>query len=311
MIDHLWKGLPNVPYWPKKFKEVLGKLNPLFEGNNAGDSKDLACYLIMQLHTELNNLDESLRNKDFKPNFNKDIIVNPYNSKEVFTYFANDFAINHNSVISKYFYGVNQGMFECQFCKLINMKNNINVPIIKYNYENFFFLEFPLDEVRKFICNNMNMNYQNIKEVNMDDCFNYNGKLNEMEGYCEKCGSDNAKILTKSQIYSGPNILMIIFNRGKGLEFDIKINFPFLLNLPQIFVNNNTFPTYELIGVIKHLGDSSASGHFIAYCKSQIPQYSNKWYCYNDKTVVEANDLKTIHNVGHTYILFYQIKNNK
>ena len=183
-------------------------------------------------------------------------------------------------------------------------------PLIKYNYENFFFLEFPLDEVRKYKCmqNNMNINYQNIKEVDLIDCFKYNCKQNEIEGYCEKCGSDNAKIFNINRIYSGPNILVLIFNRGKGLQYDIKINFPSELNVSQIFLNYNK-PVYELIGVLKHLGDSSASGHFIAYCKSPIPQFRNNWYCFNDKTVVEANDLKTIHDVGHTYILFYQLKN--
>ena len=32
---------------------------------------------------------------------------------------------------------------------------------------------------------NMGMNYQNIDQVNIFDCFNYYQKQNEMEGYCE------------------------------------------------------------------------------------------------------------------------------
>ena len=60
--------------------------------------------------------------------------------------------------------------------------------------------------------------------------------------------------------------------------------------------------------MIKHLGDNSATGHFIAYCRCPIPKFHNCWYCYNDKTVVEVNDWKSIHDAGDTYILFYQLK---
>ena len=63
VIDNLWKGKPNIPYSPYKFKKILGELNSLFKGENAGDSKDFATFLIMQLHEELNNIDQSLINK--------------------------------------------------------------------------------------------------------------------------------------------------------------------------------------------------------------------------------------------------------
>ena len=39
---------------PKLFKEIIGKLNPLFEGNNGADPKDLLLFIIETLHKELN-----------------------------------------------------------------------------------------------------------------------------------------------------------------------------------------------------------------------------------------------------------------
>ena len=154
----------------------------------------------------------------------------------------------------------------------------------------------------------MGMYYQNINEVNIFNCFNYYQKENDMNGYCEKCGSDSAKINTVTQIFSAPNILMVVFNRWKGLQFKIKINFPQYLDLRQTILNCNQI--YELQSVVKHLGDSSASGHFISYCKSPVQQFQNDWFCYNDSTVVPANNWKDIHDIGVTYILFYQIKTN-
>ena len=126
--------------------------------------------------------------------------------------------------------------------------------------------------------------------------------------YCDRCGLDNAKIHSMTQIYSLPPVLMIIFNRGKGLQYDIKINFQPLLDLSQIALNCDKI--YELQCVIKHLGDNSPTGHFIAYCRSPVPNFQNNWYCYNDNTVVQVNDWNSILNGGNIYIVFYQLKNN-
>jgi ubiquitin carboxyl-terminal hydrolase 4/11/15 len=54
VIDNLWKGIPNQPFSPKKFKKILQKLNTLFAENTAGDSKDFVNFLIIKLHEELN-----------------------------------------------------------------------------------------------------------------------------------------------------------------------------------------------------------------------------------------------------------------
>ena len=316
LLEKLWKGTPNTPYSPYNFKKDLGKLSTLFQDNNPGDAKDFACFIIMQIHTELNNIDPTINNSQNNLGQQDNIIVNPYDRQQVLNYFLNDFALNSNSIITQTFYGTNQGMFECQACKMNNIQSGNNAPLTKYNFENFFYLEFPLDEVRKYVFTqnnmgmNMGMNYQNIDQVNIFDCFNYYQKQNEMEGYCEKCGSNNAKIFSVTQIFSPPRYLMIIFNRGKGLQYKIKICFPVTMNLNQIITNNDNYSKnyYELQSVIKHLGDSDASGHFISYCRSPIPNFHNNWYCYNDETVTQTTNWNDIQDIGFTYILFYQLK---
>ena len=65
---------------------------------------------------------------------------------------------------------------------------------------------------------------------------------------------------------------------------------------------------YDLVGVVTHMGDSSASGHFIAYCKSPIDHY---WYGYNDDLVFPVKDfVNEVINYAMPYILFYQKINN-
>ena len=311
LIDHLWKGTPNQPFSPIKFKKRLEKLNPLFSANTAGDSKDFSIYLIMQLHTELNNIEVNPDISKFE-NVPENNNINPHDQNQVLNAFVRNFAIENYSLISSYFYGITQGQFECQRCKLKLSQRSINLSPIKYNYENFFYLEFPLDEVRKFKAeqNNMLAQYQSINEVTIHDCFHYYQKINSITGYCEKCRVDNAKINTMNTIFSPSSILMIILNRGKGIQFKIKINFEPLLDITNIVINSGN-QYYELQGIVKHFGESSSYGHFIAYCRSAVPMFHNNWYCYNDQTVVEVNNWKDIVEKGDTYILFYELKEKK
>ena len=308
LIDNLWKGVPNQSFSPKKFKKRLEKLNPLFAANTAGDSKDFANYLIIELHEELNLIETnpvagSIQNMEN---------INPLNQEEVFKAFMSKFAIENYSIISNNFYGVTQGQFECQRCKMKLLNKGIPSSPIKYNYENFFYLEFPLDEVRKYIAkqNNSFQYYQNITEVNIFDCFNYHTKLNSIIGYCDKCKVDNAQINSRNTIFSPSKILMLIFNRGKGIQYKIKINFPIQLNISNI-VTNSMNQYYDLQGVVKHFGESNSYGHFMAYCRPPVPMYHDQWYCFNDQTVVEVNDMNDIVEKGDTYILFYELKNIK
>ena len=309
LIEQLWRGKPNKPFSPTNFKKRLQKLNPLFSDNTPGDSKDFTNYLIMQLHNELNGIESNPEAQ--KVQNMENVNVDHFNQQQVFNYFSSDFIINHYSIISRFFYGITQSQYECQGCKMKLIQQGINQSPIKYNYENFFYLEFPLEEVRKYKAelNNALAYYQNITEVDIFDCFNYNQRVTSINGYCENCKIDTAQIMTRTDIYSPPVILILIFNRGKGIQYKIKINFPQMLNTSQIVLNNiNCY--YELQGVVKHLGESSSYGHFIAYCRSAVPSFHNQWYCYNDDTVVEVNNWNDIVNNGDTYILFYELKNN-
>jgi len=307
LIDNLWKGIPNQPFSPKKFKKILQKLNPLFAENTAGDSKDFVNFLIIKLHEELNLVENNpdaglIQNMD-------NVNVNLFNKEEVLKAFMSSFARENYSIISNNFYGITQGQFECQICKMKLLNKGITSSPIKYNYENFFYLEFPLDEVRKYIAkqNNSLQYYQNINEVNIIDCFNYHMKLTSIIGYCEKCKIDTAQINSQNLIFSPSKILMILFNRGKGMQYKIKINFPIQLDISNIVINSmNQY--YELQGVVKHFGESSSYGHFMSYCRPPVSMYHNQWYCFNDQTVVEVNDINDIFEKGDTYILFYELK---
>ena len=261
-------------------------MNPLFEGIAANDSKDLVNFIIMTLHEELN--------KAKKINEDNDINIDQTNKQLIFNNFAKDFMDKNQSIISDLFYAINCSITEC-----------LNCHIKLYNYQTYFFMTFPLEEIRKF----KNENNYNNNIVNIYDCFNYDRKNNLMTGensmHCNNCkincdGSMNTYLVT------GPELLILLLNRGKGIEFDVKISFEENLNLYNYIEYKNTGFNYKLIGVITHIGESSMSGHFIAYCRDPITE---KWFKYNDAIVTEIKDFKEVINFAMPYLLFYQ-KNN-
>ena len=156
--------------------------------------------------------------------------------------------------------------------------------------------------------NMINMqNLQNINSVNIYDCFNYNEKFEYFQGensmYCNNC-KQQLPASYQTTLYTTPEILILVLNRGKGIEFRVKLEFYEDLNLMKYVKMQNTGVQYKLIGVVTHLGESGASGHFIAYCKSPI---SLEWYQYNDDLVTPVVNFKQqIIDYAMPYILFYQ-----
>ena len=243
----------NTYYAPYDFKNKISTMNPLFQGAQANDAKDLVNFIIMTLHEELNKIDK----KNIQPIFNNNLIINQTNQQEIFKYFL----------------------------------------------ENFIFLIFPLEEVRKFKLQQlmnpnmnqmmMNMNMINANQnmmkiqllnqniVDMNDCFDYNRKAERFFGqdamYCNIC---------KAQMNS-------------------KLKFDEVLDITNYSEESaKTGAKYDLIGVVTHMGESGASGHFVAACKS--PK-NGVWYKYNDDLVFPVQNFQTeILNYAMPYILFYQ-----
>ena len=279
VLRNLWLN-PYIKYYsPNNFKNLISEMNPLFAGIQANDSKDLIIFLMENLHNELNKVNNNISNIS-------NIIINQYDYQMVFNNFYNFFSKNYNSVISHLFYGMYNSTMQCLNCQLIT--NNIQC---------FNFLIFPLEEVRKFK-NNM----QNI--VNIYECFEYYQKDEFMMGqnqiHCNYCKLMSNSI-NKAKLIICPNVLIIILNRGKGLQFDIKLTFDEYLNIKNFIFYPQSPSFYELIGIVTHFGPSSMGGHFIAFCKSFVDQ---QWYKYNDAQV-NLSSFGEAKNVGVPYILFY------
>ncbi len=304
VIKGLWnKDCKSGYYDPSSFRDLVEKMNPLFEKGKAGDPKDFIIFILEQLHKELSKnvaatCDEY--NKMIRPNK----FFNQYDKKSAFSYFFENFTKNC-SIVTDTFFGTTETMRQCVNCKLIC-----------YNYEVFNCLIFPLDEVRKFV-NNMSMNNMNNmfmpmngNRVSLRDCFLYNGKTElfcgEDQNYCNRCKGLHNSGYT-SRIYTEPNVLVLILNRGKGNIYNVGLDFGESLDITDFVVNKNGRKVYELYGVVTHFKGNDPKGldsHFMASCKNPI---DNEWYKYNDNSVTKVKNVqRDVIEFGTPYILFYK-----
>ena len=293
VLKHLWDvNSTNKSYSPNSFKEVLSKENPLFAGIQANDSKDLINFLIERLHLELNFINQNKNNNDSIDQLDQT------NELSMLKIFIEEFNQKFNSPVSNLFYGILETKSRCQGCN-----------IIKFNFQVYSFLEFPLQQVNQYYFNTgrrplFTPDGKN-PDVDLYECFEYNRKIDLMNGenqmFCNICNK-LCDTLYSTTLYSGPNYLIINLNRGKGAVYECKVNFPSQLNILNYVTYRQGITTYELYAVICHLGPSSMSGHFVAYCRNRI---DNKWYLYNDAFVTECTK-KYQYNDGMPYILFYR-----
>ena len=307
LITKLWAKDGSKNYSPYNFMNGIQSMNPLFQKGQAGDAKDFIIYILEQLHSEL------------KKNMNKEKVelepLNQYDRNNAMQHFFSEFQ-EELSIISDLFFGFNETTNICLDCKNEYSSKGQAFPIC-YNYGIFNCIIFPLEEVRimknKFmqiynIQDNRGLNAMNNNRVSLIECFIYNQKTDKFTGdnqnYCNICRKLADSDYT-SKIYISPNILILILNRGKGNKFDVKLDFAEIIDISDfVILKEKPKITYNLFGVVTHLGESGPYAHFIASCKSPI---DNAWYRFNDGLVYPIKDFqKEVHDYGNPYLLFYQ-----
>ena len=265
--------------------------------------------MINKLHEELNQINN---NNNILLNNN---IINNNTFMQDFNNFYSNYIKNFNSIISKLFYAIQMTQTTCLRCNHT-----------QYNFQTYFFISFPLLDVKQYAINkrqiqqqfqlnnnNFNMNSMNLKIFNLTnnildifDCFNYLQKIeilsNDNSIFCSNCKQFSvANYFLK--LYSSPKILILILDHENLLQ-NIKIDFPLELDLNQYFLDQNVKHNYKLIGVVSFIIKDLQNWFLISHCLSPIDK---KWYTFKDAIVNEVYDYKSqILNQGMPCILFYQ-----
>ena len=242
-------------------------------------------------------------------NMNNYNMLNSMNNIQNFNNNMNYMQMNNNynmySMMQMGMMNNNFGMNNLNPFSQSNLQGMNNYGIININMPN---------NTNNFMNQNINMNNNpdlqklNNNIVNIMQCFEYNQKIDKFTGsdqiYCNKC-NQMADANYVSTLETAPKILILLLNRGTGLQFKVKLEFTEILDISKyVSQQNGNGVKYKLIGVITHLGFSGEDGHFIAHCLSPIDK---KWYTYNDAIVHEIKDYqKEIIDLGMPYLLFYK-----
>jgi ubiquitin C-terminal hydrolase len=235
-----------------------------------------------------NNLFNSKLNKDSKGNKNKDNLNHFNRSPNIRIYNNNNRKdIIYNNIFSR-------------------DKNKIDNKY-KNKYNNRFLLgsgppkgNFPMSYKTQILSNK--------PKLNLYQCFESFSKPEILSGenqqYCNSCNQmSNATYITT--IYSTCNILILILNYGKGILFECDVDFDEYIDISKYVQQANISPVkYRLLGIIVHIGPSSMSGHFIAYCRQD-----NSWYKFNDSIVSNSTFNEIRNSNGIPYVFFYENTN--
>ena len=291
---------------PQNFKNMVGVLNPLFQGYLPRDSKDLLFFLIERLHNELKPKNISNQNIDFDE-IEKDCL----NEEKMLQNFQNEFKNSGESIISKTFYGIIRSKMICDKCKLT-----------KYSFQTF---NMQIFQLKKLKYDKIKKEGNTFDKLSLIDAFNYLSNEEILDGenmiYCNKCHQLTIGRISQN-IYRLPNILIIVLNRGKNnSDFNEEFDFPEYLdfnsdfNDKNIIIDQQSKKKYYLMSVIKHIGESGSNGHFIAYVRKNNSK--TKFLCYNDSFVNEVNTEDAMkYKISNKeeekitpYILFYHYYN--
>ena len=264
---------------PTEFKNIIGDLNPLFQGFQAADSKDLLFFLIETLHNELN---KTYQNSNPIKDFNR-LEQEAREENKMLQNFFEEFKCANNSIISKNFYGIQRSKMNCQECN-----------ITKYSFQTFNMEIFQLKKLKEDKKANLGRHYNTLTLM---EAFIFSEKEDILEGenmiYCNNCRR-LTKGKNKQDFYRLPRILIIVLNRGKNnADFNEEFDFPDNLDFTgqNIILDQKSCMKYYLMSIITHLGESGSNGHFIAYVRDGR---TDRFFCYNDASVskVTINEAK-------------------
>ena len=330
LIEKLWpddmrsKESSQRHFSPTEFIQKIDDMSPIFKNNNSNNVQDFINFIIITLHEELN---QKMNSNNTNPFFN-DNINNNNNFLNSFNTFYKEYEINFHSKISELFYAIQQTKIQC-----LNCGNN------QYNFQAFFLLSFPLEDIKKYLINknsneglynlNNNLNNENnsniniIKDLNNEnpikldkinkniidilDCFEYNQKMiilkDEDRIFCNFC-NQNEDTGYSSSFVTLPKILILIMDRGKDLKSDIKLEFDLIINLKEYTIQKNRDIKYTLISVLNYKKENEDDINWVAHCLSPI---DNQWYTYCDSKVNKISNLhKEFFDSGMAYLLFYK-----
>ena len=253
-----------VAYSPDRFKEILGRENPLFRGIAANDSKDLILFLEQALARELTLPDINL-------NKNKNVYqqIDQTNENYVLQLFLEDFK-EERSIIKDIFYFISKTKSFCLSCKNI-----------VYNFQVNNFLIFPLEKTYYESISNSNnntlINNTNNDKMSLENQINNimkNMNMNTMLMRYNSTNMNNNNILNNISNNLYNNNYSNRFISHKNFSSNIRNNF--LNNYNDYNKNNNVNNNYNSNNYINNNFNNILFSYNNNYNMNNMNQILNK-----------------------------------
>ena len=172
---------------PKKFNDLISRLNPQFSKYQSNDAKDLIIYLLQEMHEELNYFGGQKLQKIPQ--------CNQLDESDSFKFFYEVNSKMNFSIISYLFWGIVKQTTICRVCKST-----------LFNFQYFQYLSFPL---YRYANTKFNI-YRGLKDYIAEEILTGDNQF-----YCQKCQNlRDAKIFSK--IYYTSPYLLINLDYGKN-----------------------------------------------------------------------------------------------
>ena len=288
-----FNGNLNKDYAPQAFKDTISALNPLFQGIQANDAKDLLHFILETIHLEIRQASQNP----------VDYTVDQRDQQAVLQNFRDTYISQNNSKVCETCYAIQEDTYTCPICKTKT-----------YNYQSYNLLYFFLKDVKNFVLQKKRQEDPNFDGtnyvLNLEDCFVYNEKPKYYDSFhCNSCGND-VNMKNQPVLYTVPTVLSIVLQRGKANQ-DFTEDFSFGTELDiKKYIHDQPYKQYGkyyLIGMVVHSGEHGMLGHFIAYCRMDK---KTDWYLYNDGLVDKVDNIEEKLNKNKPYILFYHYDND-
>ena len=265
---------------PNELGQKVSDITKLSKGNEINNIKKLINFIIKTLHEELN---QPIANNNTSNSINKNNNIKN-NQMAIFNIFYQDYMNNYRSKISDLFYSIQQIHTSCLKCKYM-----------QYSFKAYYFLEFNLEEVKKFSINKINE--QNNFAFNTN---NMNNNINNLN-----LNTINNKINNIQNGINNQNNIRININNINN-KINLNMNTMVSNNYKNNFiVNNNNIKLQKLNNNIINIYDCFS---FIE--KREILSGNNQINCQNCNSKSDADQVTYLTTSPKNLILIFNRENN-
>ena len=257
-------------YQPNALFQLLGNMNVVYKSFQKRNPNDLLCYLLNNLHNEMNTAGNGQK-----------LEGNIYDRRSVIKYGSKTFQQNNNSIISN-----TSNWFEIKECLCNNCMNT------SYEFQNFSTFSLYINSAY----NKKNNNNERKEYITIYDSLSHYSSPKQQNFYCKNCKKSICSLIT-SKIFSTSCYLFFLIDRGNDFDNSNELLNINLLIYDKIDLNNfidmNESPKkFELIGIISIYLEQKK---YVSFCRSPVDQ---KWYFYNDENInlIDINEVLKKHN---------------